>query len=240
MVLLRQGNGHAAGLPPGHNGDLGNGVLIGQGVHDHSMARLVEGRQLPLMLRDDPAAFFRTGNDLDLRILQVLHGDIGLVLPGRQQSRLIDEVFQIRSGESCRSLGQPPQIHVLCQRLSPGVDLQNLLPAPDIRQAHIDLPVEPAGPQQGRVQHIGPVGRRQDHHALVGGKSVHLHQKLVQGLLPLVMAAAQSGTPLAAHGVDLVNKHNGGRGLFPSSTPLGMRAPRAMYFCGSFRNSTIS
>ena len=79
--------------------------------------------------------------------------------------------------------------------LALGVDLQDLLPAPDVGQAHVHLPVEPTGPQQRRVQHIRPVGGRQDHHTFVSGKAVHLHQQLIQGLLPLVMAAAQARAP---------------------------------------------
>ena len=39
---------------------------------------------------------------------------------------------------------------------------------------------------------------------------VHLHQQLVQGLLTLVVSAAQASASLAAHGVDLVNEDNAG------------------------------
>ena len=90
------------------------------------------------------------------------------------------------------------------------MDPEDLLPALEIGTAHVDLPVEPARPQEGRVQDVRPVGGRQDHHALVAGEAVHLHQELVQGLLPLVVAAAQARAPLAAHGVDLVDEHHGG------------------------------
>ena len=94
------------------------------------------------------------------------------------------------------------------------MDLQNLLPALDVRQSHVDLPVKAAGPQEGGVQHIRAVGGGQDHHPLVGGKAVHLHQQLVEGLLPLVVPAAKTGAPLTAHGVDLINEYDGGRVLF--------------------------
>jgi hypothetical protein len=50
-VLLRQGDGHAAGLASGDDADLGDGVVVRQGVHHHRMARLVIGGQLPLVLR---------------------------------------------------------------------------------------------------------------------------------------------------------------------------------------------
>ena len=59
-----------------------------------------------------------------------------------------------------------------------------------------------------------PVGSGQNDDTLVGRKAVHFHQKLVQGLLTLVMAAAQAGAALAAHGVDLIDKDDGGGVLF--------------------------
>ncbi len=108
------------------------------------------------------------------------------------------------------ALARSLQGHVLGQRLLSGVDLQDLLPALDVGQAHIDLPVKTAGPQQGGVQNVLAVGGGHDDDPLVGGKAVHLHQQLVQSLLPLVVSAAQAGAALAAHGVDLVDKDDGG------------------------------
>ena len=211
-VLLRQRNGHAARLPPWDNGDLAHRVLPRQSVHHNGMARLVIGSQLPLMLRDDPALFLRTGDDLDLRVLQILHGDKVLIFPCGQQRALVDEIFQIRAGKAGGAPSQAAQIHILRQRLTLGVDLQNFLPALDVRQAHIDLPVKAARTQQGRVQYIRPVRGSKDHHALIGGKAVHLHQKLIERLLPLIVSAAEACASLAAHGIDLVDEHNG-RGL---------------------------
>ena len=74
-VLLGKGNGHAACPAPGDNGDLADGILPGQKMHHHGVARLVKGGEPALMLGDDAAALFRAGDDLDLRGLEVLHGD---------------------------------------------------------------------------------------------------------------------------------------------------------------------
>jgi hypothetical protein len=86
------------------------------------------------------------------------------------------------------------------------VNLEDHLPAPDVRHVHHDLPVEPPGPQQRRVQHIGTVGGGDQDHALVGFEPVHLHQQLVQGLLALVVPASQSRAPMTTHRVNLVNE----------------------------------
>lgn len=65
MYRFRQADGHAAGLPPGNDGDLMHRVLARQVVHHHGVAGLMEGRELTLLLRDDPAVLFRAGNNLD-------------------------------------------------------------------------------------------------------------------------------------------------------------------------------
>jgi hypothetical protein len=152
-------------------------------------------------------------------------------------------------------------------------------PALDVGLVHDHPAVEAAGPQQRRVQDVGPVGGGDDDNVGVGVEAVHLHQDLVQRLLALVVAAAQARAALAAHGVDLVDEDDAGRvalglleqvahaagahahehlhelragdgeeghaglagdglghqglagaGRATSSTPLGMRAPRAANF----------
>ena len=86
--------------------------------------------------------------------------------------------------------------------------------AANIGQGHHHLPVKTAGPLQGRVQHVGTVGGRDQDHALVGFKAVHFHQKLVKGLLALVVPAAEAGAALSTHGVDFVNENQAGSVLF--------------------------
>ena len=66
------------------------------------------------------------------------------------------------------------------------------------------------GPQQGRVEDVGPVGGGDDDDVGVGVEAVHLDQDLVEGLLALVVRAAQPGAALAADRVDLVHEDDAG------------------------------
>ena len=93
------------------------------------------------------------------------------------------------------------------------MDLQDLLAALDVRQTDIDLTVEAAGAEQGLIEDVGTVGGRHDDDAVVGLKSVHLNEELVQGLLAFIVAAAEAGTALAAHRVDLIDEDDAGHGL---------------------------
>ena len=180
----------------------------------HRVARLVVGGQLFLLGGHHTALFLRAGHDLHGGLFDVLHGD-GLAAPaGGQQGGLVDQVFQVRAGKACGPLGDHLEGDVRGQGLFAGVDLEDLLAALDVGQAHIHLAVKAAGTQQGLVQDVGAVGGRHDDDAVVGLEAVHLDQQLVQSLLALVVAAAQAGAALAAHGVDLVNEDDAGHGLF--------------------------
>ena len=88
------------------------------------------------------------------------------------------------------------------------MDFQDGLTPGQIRQLHRHTAVEAAGTQQRRVKGLRPVGGRQDHHTLAAIEAVHLRQQLVQGLLPLVIAAHAVAIALLADGVDLVNEHD--------------------------------
>jgi len=81
-------------------------------------------------------------------------------------------------------------VNVRRQRHIAHMDLEDLLAPANVGVGHHDLAVEPAGAQQRRVQHVGPVGRGDQDDALIGLEAVHLDQELVQRLLALVIAAA--------------------------------------------------
>ena len=75
------------------------------------------------------------------------------------------------------------------------------------------MAVETAGPQQGRIEHVGPVRGGHDDHRLGLREAVHLAEDLVERLLAFVVSAADAGAAMAADGVDLVDEEDGG-GVF--------------------------
>src|SRR3546814_4394820 len=58
--------------------------------------------------------------------------------------------------------------------------------------------------EEGGVEHVGAVGRRDDDDAFVGFEAVHLDEQLVERLLALVVAVAEPGAAMAADRVDFV------------------------------------
>ena len=96
----------------------------------------------------------------------------------------------------------------LVERLALGVDLEDRGAALHVRAVEDDLAVEAARAQERRVQDVGAVGGGDHDHVGVRVEAVHLDEDLVEGLLALVMGAAEAGAALAADRVDLVHEHD--------------------------------
>ena len=90
---------------------------------------------------------------------------------------------------------------------------QNFFAALHVRPRHHHAPVKAARPQQRRIEHVRPVGGRDQDHAFVRFEAVHFHEQRVQRLLALVVPAAQACAAVAADGVNFVNEDDAGRVL---------------------------
>ena len=94
------------------------------------------------------------------------------------------------------------------------MDAQNLLAALDVGKTDVDLTVKAARAQQRLVQNVRAVRGSHDDDAIVGIEAVHLDQQLVQGLLALIVTAAETCAALTAHRVDLIDEDDGRHRLF--------------------------
>src|SRR5438045_4490198 len=86
------------------------------------------------------------------------------------------------------------------------MDLEDRRASLHIRPVEDDLAVEAARAQERRVEDVGPVGCGDDDHVRVRVEAVHLDEDLVEGLLTLVVRAAEAGAALATDRVDLVDE----------------------------------
>ena len=87
------------------------------------------------------------------------------------------------------------------------MDLENFLSSLQIRKLHRYPAVKPARTKQRRIQGFRPVGGCQNHDAVIIFEPVHLCQKLVQSLFPLVVRR-QLIVPFLSHCVDFVDEHD--------------------------------
>src|SRR2546425_42264 len=184
-----------------------------QNVGHQRVARLVIRDRPLLAIADDHRAPLDAHQDLVLGALEVGHLDELLVLASRQQRRLVHEVRQIGAREPGRPPRQHLELDVGSQRDPSSVHPENLLAALHVGPGHDDLTVESSGPQQRRVEDVGPVGGGDQDDAFVRLEAVHLDEELVEGLLPLVVTSAEAGPAVAPNGIDLVHEDDAGRVL---------------------------
>ena len=187
---------------------------VGEHAHDRVTALVVGGaapvfrrhHDLPLGAEDDPLE--RVGE------IGLVH--LVMVTARGEQRRLVHEVREIGSDHSRRRRRDPAEVDVGRERDVPRMHLEDLLPACTVGRLHRDAAVEPAGPEQRLVEHVGTVGRADHDHACRRVEAVHLGEDLVQRLLALVVAAAEAGDTgraRASDRVELVDEHDRRRRL---------------------------
>ena len=213
-VLRGQRHGKSSCHSSGNDGNLVYRILGRTIVGAYRVTGFVESGEAFVLGRHHMGFLLRTSHHLDGRLLDILHHQRLASPLNRQQRGLVEQVFQIRSGKTGGGLGDGTQIYVGTDGFVAGVYLQNGLPPFDVGIGNHHLTVKPAGAQQRRVQNIPTVGGGDDNNAGVGGKTIHLHQKLVEGLFPLVVTAAETGAAVTAHRINLIDKHNAGGVLF--------------------------
>ncbi|MCY1222339.1 hypothetical protein D9M72_344290 [compost metagenome] len=174
------------------------------------MSAFVVGRDLALVLLHDAAALLRAGHDAVDGLVQGAIVDQVRVGARRQQGSFIEDVGEVGAGVAGGLLGNGLEVDAGSHRLALRVDLQDLVAAYQVRGFNGDLAVEAAGAQQGRVQHVGAVGGGDQDDVGLDVEAVHFNQQLVEGLLALVVAAADARAAVTADGVDLVHEDDGG------------------------------
>ena len=129
------------------------------------MAALVVGDPGAVLLAQHDLALGSEQHLLD-GLQEVPHGHRVAVLPGREERRLVDQVFQVGADEAWSLRGELVEVHVGCQRDVLRVDLEDRGPSGSVRRLHHHAPVEASRPEQGRVQNVRAVGGGQHDHAL--------------------------------------------------------------------------
>ena len=209
-ILRRQLHRPAEGHAARDDRDLVHRVGVGQRLRHQRVADLVVGDHVLFLLGDHPRLAFRAGDDTGDRFLKLELAD-GLLVVARGENRsLINKVAQVGTAEPRGLAGEDLEIDLAVERLVARVHLEDRAAAANVGTVQRDVPVEAAGTEERRIEHVRPVGGGDHDHMGVGLEAVHLDQQLVEGLLALVVAPAQPGASLAADGVDLVDEDDAG------------------------------
>ena len=176
LVVLGHRHGVPTGATPGQDGHLINGFDVAHRPRRQGVAAFVVRGDLLLGLADDPALASRAADHPVDGLFQRGTGDHRSVLAGGQQCGFVDHVGQIRAGHPHGALGQAVQIGTRSQWLALRVHSQHRFPAGQIGRRDRDLAVEPAGPQQCRIQNVRAVGGGDEDHTLALTEPIHLDE----------------------------------------------------------------
>ena len=201
--------GESLGLPPGHEGDLLNRVMgFHQGSHQGVTHLVISDQALAASIGERLA--FHAGNHPVHGIIDFGQGGGFLATASRKDGCFVEQVGKVGAGEAWRATRDRFEAHVRSQFLIADVNFEDGEPALDIGGIHLHLAIEAAGPHQGRIEHVGSIRGRNDDDATVSLEAVHLGEQLIKGLLPFVIAAADTGTALPADGIDFIDKDQAG------------------------------
>ena len=86
--------------------------------------------------------------------------------------------------------------------------LQDGLSSSHVRVVQGNASVEAAWAQQGRIEDVGAVRRCENDDVDARVETVHFDEDLIQGLLALVVAAAEACAAVPAYCIDLIDEHD--------------------------------
>ena len=169
------------------------------------MANFVIGNQPLAATIGEGLALHARNHPID-RIIDFGDGGGLLAAAGGENGGFVEQVGQVGTGKAGSAAGNGFERDGLGEFLVAAVDFQNRKAAFDVRGINADLAIKAAGTHQGRIEHIGAVGGRNDDDAAVAFKAIHLGEQLVEGLLPFVVAATDASAPLSAHRIDFIDE----------------------------------
>jgi len=189
---------------------------------------LVVGGDLLLLVGSSPGLALGAGDDPVDRLLQRGRGDEPAVLRAVSSAASLITLARsapVKPGVRRRSRPGRCRRRAACPwSARTGSPCGRAGPAGRPRSA-----VEAAGRSSAGSRMSGPVGRRDQDDATLDVEAVHLDQQLVQRLLALVVAAAETGAAVSSYGVDLVHEDDRRRvrlGLLEQVTHAGTRRRR--------------
>ena len=170
---------------------------------------LVEGNGPLLLLGDQLVLLLESADHTVHGVQEVLLAHLLGVATGSDERRLVADVGDVRSTEAGRLAGQEVHINRVVRLEGAQVHIEDGLPLLEVRHVHVNLAVETAGPHEGAVQDVRPVGGSEDDDPAVSAEAIHLGEELVERVLAFVVGSnARILAPRAAHGVDLVDEHD--------------------------------
>ena len=172
-----------------NTGNLLHGIDAGQRQRDQSVTHFMMRDDFPLMRVHQAVLFLQAGGDTLDRLREIGGRYQISAAPCRQQRCLVDQIREVGTRETGRERRDRLHRRVRRQFNFRAVDTQNIDAPFLVGTIDQHLTIEPPSAQQSRIEHLGPVGRRQQNDADFRIESVKFAQQLIEGLFLFVMSA---------------------------------------------------
>mmetsp|Transcript_10758 Transcript_10758/g.33951 ORF Transcript_10758/g.33951 Transcript_10758/m.33951 type:complete len:292 (+) Transcript_10758:2279-3154(+) len=136
--------------------------------------------------------------------------DLHAPLAQREKARLRADRLDVRAGELVLRHDKLLQVDVVRQRHLGRVDAEDVPLGLDVGHRELDLAIDPAGPEERRIERLDLIGGENHLHVAPRVESVELVEQLEHRALDLALAPRRRVIPLGADRVDLVNEDDGG------------------------------
>jgi hypothetical protein len=167
---------------------------------------LVEGGDLLLLVGEDHRLALGAHEHLVLGEFAVIHGDRLAILPSGEERGFVDQVREIGAGKARCAARQNREIDVLGKRNFTRVNAEDFFAPAHIGARNHNAAIEAPGAEQRRIENVGAVGGGNQDNALVRLEAVHLDEQLVEGLLALIVPAAEARAAVTADSVDFIDE----------------------------------
>ena len=174
---------------------------------EQRVSSFVPRRKTLIFVGHRHAAPFAAHADFDSRLFQLGHADGFFVQARRLQGSLIEEIGKICAGKTGRAASGDRQIDHWIEFHVAGMHLKNGLATAHVGQVHRDLSVKTTRSEQRGVEHIRPIGCRDNNNPILRVETVHLNEQRIERLFAFVVSTAPAMSATASDSVNFVNKN---------------------------------
>ena len=192
QILLRTEEGEAACHTAGNDRDIVDRVGMLEILAGNGVTCLVVSGELSCLVADLLALLLGTHLNLQYGLFNLGHSDEAASVANSHQRGLVHKVFKVCAGKAGSSLCDGVEVNIVAQWLALGVDAENGFASADIGKTNINLTVKATGTEKGIIKNVCAVGGRHNDYAVIIAEAVHFNQQLVEGLLALIVTAAQT------------------------------------------------
>ena len=177
FVLVRQPHGRAERRSARNDRDLVQRLGVFEELEQQGVPGFVIGGVGLFLFAQRKAAAFLAPAHFVARFFELGKRDSLEAAARREQRGFVDHIGQFRAGVTGRAARDDGEIDAFGQLHFLGMHPQDFFAAFHVGQIDGDLAIETARAQQRRIEHVGPVGGRDDDDAFLGIEAIHLDEQ---------------------------------------------------------------